>query len=86
MIVRPALQKPLLEVVMKRKTYRNFCLVMDILQDVKHYTKGEAERLAHKVFEQVEADKGKGNRTADWFLSRILTKEEWEAENQEQCC
>lgn len=51
---------------------------MDILQDVKHYTSGEAERLARKVFEQVEADKGKGDRTAEWFLSRILSKEEWE--------
>lgn len=68
---------------MKRKTYRNFCLVMDILQDVKHYTSGEAERLARKVFEQVEADKGKGDRTAEWFLSRILSKEEWIAQEVE---
>lgn len=65
---------------MKRKTYRNFLLVMDILQDVKHYTRAESERLARKVFENVEADKGNGNRTAEWFLSRILTKEEYEAQ------
>ena len=63
---------------MKRKTYKNFCLVMDILQDVKHYTKSEAERLTRKVFEQVEADKGRGNRTAEWFLSNILCKEDYE--------
>lgn len=65
---------------MKRKTYRNFLLVMGILQDVKHYTRTESERLARKVFENVEADKGHGNRTAEWFLSRILTKEEYEAQ------
>ena len=71
MIVRPAPQKPSVGERMKRKTYKNFCLVMEILQDVKHYTKSEAERLAHKVFDQVEADKGRGDRSAEWFLSRI---------------
>lgn len=53
---------------------------MDILQDVKHYTRSEAEKLARKVFEQVEADKGRGDRTAEWFLSRVLPKEEWIAQ------
>lgn len=62
---------------MKLKTYRNFMLVMDILQDVKHYTKGEAERLARQVFDECQADKGRGNRSVEWFLSRIVTKEEW---------
>lgn len=67
---------------MKRRTYKNFMLAMDILQDVKHYSKAESERLARQVFDNVEADKGHGNRSAEWFLSRILSKEEYE----EQYC
>lgn len=62
---------------MKRRTYRNFLLVMDILQDVKHYTKSEAERIARQIFDNVEDDKGRGDRSVEWFLSRIVTKEEW---------
>lgn len=62
---------------MKRRTYRNFMLVMDILQDVKHYTKSEAEPIARQIFDNVEDDKGHGDRSAEWFLSRIVTKEEW---------
>lgn len=62
---------------MKRRTYRNFMLVMEILQDVKHYTKSEAERIARQIFDNVEDDKGRGDRSAEWFLSRIVTKEEW---------
>lgn len=65
---------------MKRRTYRNFMLVMDILQDQKHYTKPEAERIARQIFDDVEADKGRGDRSAEWFLSRIITKEEWLAQ------
>lgn len=65
---------------MKRRTYWNFMLVVDILQDVKHYTKSESERLARQVFDNCEADKGRGNRSVEWFLSRILPKEEWLAE------
>lgn len=62
---------------MKRKTYRNFILVMDILQDVKHYNPQEAERLAHKVFENVEADRKYGNRSAEYFIDKILPAEEF---------
>ena len=47
---------------MKRRTIRNFMLVMDILQDVKHYTRSESERLARQVFDECEADKGKGQQ------------------------
>lgn len=65
---------------MKRRTYRNFLLVMDILQDVKHYTKSESERIARQIFDNVENDKGRGDRSAEWFLSRIVAKEEWLAE------
>ena len=65
---------------MKRRTYRNFMLVMDILQDVKHYNASEAERIARQIFDNVEADKGRGDRSAEWFLSRIITKEEWLAQ------
>lgn len=55
-------------------------LVMDILQDQKHYSKSEAERIARQIFDDVEADKGHGDRSAEWFLSRIITKEEWLAQ------
>lgn len=62
---------------MKRKTYRNFLSVYQTLQDVHHYNRSEAEKLAHKVFENVEADKGYGNRTAEHFLAMILPAEEF---------
>lgn len=62
---------------MKRRTYKNFLLVMDILQDVKHYTKAESEILARQIFDNVEEDRGHGDRPAEWFLDKILPKEEW---------
>lgn len=67
---------------MKRKTYRNFMLVFDILQDVKHYNPQEAERLTRRVFENVEADSGNGklNRPAEYFIDLILPAEEFYAE------
>lgn len=68
---------------MKRRTYRNFMLVMDILTDVKHYTKGEAEKITRQIFNDVEADKGRGDRSAEWFLARIISKEEWLDEMQQ---
>ena len=56
-------------------------LVMDILQDVKHYNASEAERITRQIFDNVEADKGRGDRSAEWFLSNIITKEEWLEQN-----
>ena len=65
---------------MKRRTYRNFLLVMDILQDVKHYSEAESERIARRIFDDVERDKGRGDRSVEWFLSRIIPWEEWIAQ------
>lgn len=65
---------------MKRRTYKNFMLVMDILQDVKHYTHSESEIIARQIFDNVEEDKGKGNRDVEWFLVRIINKEDYLAE------
>ena len=67
---------------MKRKTYKNFILIMDMIQDLKHYNPQEAERLTRKVFENVEADKGPGklNRSAEYFIDMILPAEEFYAE------
>lgn len=62
---------------MKRKTYRNFMLTMDLLQDVKHYSESESIRLAHQVWDNVEHDRGRGNRSAEYFIERIMTKEDY---------
>jgi hypothetical protein len=65
---------------MRNKTYRNLMRVWNTLQRVHHYEKEEALALAHKVFQNVEADKGHGNRTAEDFLAKILPSEEFYAQ------
>lgn len=57
------------------KTTKNFMLVLDILQDVKHYSRGESERIARQIFKDAKAS----NKTVDSILAYIPTKEEmWE--------
>lgn len=43
----------------------------------KHYPADEAEDLARKIFDNVDQDKGRGNRSAEYFLDKIVTREEW---------
>ena len=62
---------------MKRKTYRNFMRVMNALQKDKHYSASEAEKLTHIIFDNVEHDKGYGNRTAEYFLGMVICKEDF---------
>ena len=66
-------------ITMKRRTHKNFMLVMDILQDVKHYSRSDAEKLTRLVFDNVENDSGKGklNRSAEYFIEKILPAEEY---------
>lgn len=64
---------------MRNKTYRNFLRVMKMIQD-KGYSESEAEKLTHLVFDNVTSDKGKCDRTAEYFVGKILTKAEFEAE------
>ena len=59
---------------MKRKTYRNFLIMMNRLQREKGYTKSEAEKLTHQIFENLEANAG---RTAEQFYNMILSKAEY---------
>lgn len=62
---------------MKRKTYRNFLVVWNLLQQEKGYDRETARKLAHMVFENAEANPGQSiNRLYD----RILPKEEYTAE------
>jgi hypothetical protein len=65
---------------MRIKTYRNFMRVWNTLQKEHGYEKEEARKLAHHVFENVEADKGYGNHTAEYFLAKILPAEEFYAQ------
>lgn len=65
---------------MRNKTYRNLLIVWNKLQRDYHYEKEEARILAHRVFDNVEADKGYGNRTAEDFLAMILPAEEFYAQ------
>lgn len=62
---------------MRNKTYRNFMIIANKLQREKGYNKEQAFELAHKVFENVEADKRYGKRTAEHFYNMILSKREY---------
>ena len=61
---------------MKNKTYRNFLRVMKMLA-AKGYDAAESEDLTRKVFDNVEADKDRGDRTAEYFVSKIISKDEF---------
>ena len=65
---------------MRNKTYHNFLRVWKTLQKVHGYEKEEARKLAHLVFQNVEDDKGYGNRTAEYFLDQILPASEFYAQ------
>jgi hypothetical protein len=62
---------------MKRKTYRNFLVVWNLLQQEKGYDRETARKLAHMVFENAEANPG---QSINRFYDRILSKEEYTAE------
>ena len=63
---------------MKRRTYNNFMKTIKVLMRDKHYSQDEAEEIARQIMDDVDSDRGNGNRSAEWFLNRIATKEEWE--------
>jgi hypothetical protein len=62
----------------KNKTYRNFLIVKNRIVKEKHYDETEASKLTHLVFDNFEMDKGYGNKSIEFFLDRILSKEEFE--------
>ena len=61
---------------MRNKTYRNFMIIANKLKREKGYNEKQAFELAHKVFENVEADKQYGRRTAEYFYNMILSNSE----------
>lgn len=62
---------------MKYKTHDNFMLVMSILQDVKHYTASEAERMTRQIFKDIKADRQHcGHKTVEQILCEIVSKED----------
>ena len=65
----------------KNKTYRNFIIVMNKII-AKGYDEKTAEDLAHKVFDNYYADKGRGDRSVEWFIGQILTKEAHDIEQK----
>ena len=50
---------------------------MKMLQ-TKGYDVKESEELARLVWDNVEADQGRGNRTAEWFVKQILSKSDYD--------
>lgn len=58
----------------KRKTYSNFILIMNRLQKEKGYSRSEAEKLTHQIFDNLEANAG---RTAEQFYNMILSKADY---------
>ena len=68
--------------VIKNKTYRNFLIIKNRIIKEKHYDEKEASKLTHRVFDNYELDKGYGNNSIEFFIDRILTKEEFEEQNE----
>ena len=65
---------------MKKKTYRNFLIVRNLLMKEKGYGTQEATDLAHLIFGNYELD---NNYTIAHYYNRILTKEEFEQQYSE---
>lgn len=63
---------------MKRKTYNNIIKASKMIQK-KGYTKEESLNLALKVFDE---QMYKGSMSAEWFIDKMLTKEEYENERR----
>ena len=62
---------------MRNKTYKNFMTIKKRLEKIKHYPSDEAEKITHKIFENVENDKNYGNRTAEYFFDKVISYEEF---------
>ena len=60
---------------MKKKTYRNFLIVRNLLMKEKGYGTQEASDIAHLIFGNYELD---NNLTIADYYNRILTKDEFE--------
>ena len=52
-------------------------IIANKLKREKGYSEKQAFELAHKVFENVEADKQYGRRTAEYFYNMILSNSEY---------
>ena len=52
--------------------------IMRIMQEEKHYSPEDAESITRQVFENVEADKGRLNRSAEYFAGLVVSAEEFE--------
>lgn len=65
----------------KNLTYRNFIIVMNKII-AKGYDDKTAEDLTRKVFDNYYHDKGRGDRSVEWFIGQILTKEEYDIEQK----
>jgi hypothetical protein len=52
-------------------------IIANKLKREKGYSEKESFELAHKVFENVEADKQYGRRTAEYFYNMILSNSEY---------
>ena len=65
----------------KNLTYRNFIIVMNKIK-AKGYTDAEAEDITRKVFDNYYSDKGRGDRSVEWFIGMVMTKEAFELEQR----
>ena len=63
--------------MIKNLTYNNFMRIMKIMQEEKHYSPEDAESITRQVFENVEADKGRLNRSAEYFARLVVSAEEF---------
>ena len=62
---------------MKKKTYNNVVKASKLIMK-KGYENQEALEMAVKIFDELEALNN--GMTAEWRISQIMPKSEWEAE------
>lgn len=62
---------------MKKKTYNNVVKASRLIMK-KGYEKQEALEMAVKIFDELEALNN--GMTAEWRISQIIPKSEWEAQ------
>ena len=63
---------------MKRKTYRNFLIVKNLLMKDKGYGIADATDITHRIFENYELD---NTRTIKDYYDRVLSRKEFELQS-----
>jgi hypothetical protein len=63
---------------MKRKTYRNFLVVSNLLMKEKGYDKQTSFQIAHRIFENYEFD---SSRSIKDYYDMVISRDQFEMQN-----